>query len=179
MQYYREVLLDGFDQLEGIVLSGGTAKGVSRLAGDVGESSHGRIATIGYLPATLAGRRNAEPDHRFGEIRYTTGSDFSPLEPLQAWMDLLASGASPSKVKLIGINGGNVSAFEYRLALAVKATVGIVRDSGREADALLHDRDWITVPNLVALPADREAIRMFLQSDSERLQRGMPTTNAG
>ena len=179
MQYYREVLLDGFDQLEGIVLSGGTAKGVSRLAGDVGESSQGRIATIGYLPATVSGRQNAEPDRRFAEIRYTTGSDFSPLEPLQAWMDLLASGASPSKVKLIGINGGNVSAFEYRLALAVKATVGIVRDSGREADALLHDRDWITVPNLVALPADREAIRMFLQSDSERLQRGMPTTNAG
>jgi hypothetical protein len=37
----------------------------------------------------------------------------------------------------LGINGGNVSRFEFAIALALGATVGLVESSGRSADLIL------------------------------------------
>jgi len=80
------------------------------------------------------------------------------------WFDLLAAGIKPSDVFVIGINGGRIAAFEYRLALALGATVGIVESSGRSASEILPDADWWDVPTLARLPVDLMTFRAFLQT---------------
>ena len=88
-----------------------------------------------------------EPDPRYRRVRSTEGKDFSALEPLQYWIDLISSGTSPARVKLIGINGGEISAFEYRLALMLEARVAVIESSGREAAHLFKDPYWGRLEN--------------------------------
>lgn len=72
-------------------------------------------------------------------------------------------------VRALGFGGGEISAFEYRLALALGATVGVV---GWEKDAvseLLKDLLWIKSDNLYPLPADPKTIRVFVIRDGYSL----------
>jgi hypothetical protein len=89
---------------------------------------------------------------------------------MQGWMDLVAAGINPSQVRLLGINGGAIAGFEYRLALALGAKVGVVEGSGREADVLLQDPDWKKEdqPGLIPLPLsvlDDATVRAFVRPD--------------
>jgi len=68
--------------------------------------------------------------------------DFSIREAIQYWYDIMKSGIEPSKVKLIGINGGEISAFEFHLAIVFGAQVGIMKNSGRAATELINDPSW-------------------------------------
>ena len=43
---------------------------------------------------------------------------------------------------LLGVNGGLISAGEYRLAIAMRAKVGLIRDSGGSADDIFCDELW-------------------------------------
>ena len=97
-------------------------------------------------------------------MRQTAGHDFDALGPLQYWTDIVASGIEPCQVKLVGIGGGAIAAVEYRMALALGAQVAIVEGSGRSAARLLNDGEWNTSDNLVRLPADAAALRIFLTS---------------
>lgn len=161
MQGYRELLVEAFSGFAGTILSGGTREGISGLAGDVREAYPGRIQAIGYLPGGgLPG--DATPDERYDELRRTDGAGFSALEPLQNWIDLVAGGVSPERVRVLGINGGTIAATEYRLALGLGARVGLVEESGREAARLLPDPDWSESPRLVRLPRAAAAVRDFL-----------------
>ncbi len=129
--------MDGF---EGTVLSGGTTEGISGLVGELGHDRGEAVTTVGYLPEFLPA--DATVDHRYDELRRTDGHGFSPAEPLQNWVDLVASGIRPDTVRVLGINGGRIAAVEYRIALALGATVGLVADSGREAGRLLSEERW-------------------------------------
>jgi hypothetical protein len=90
---------------------------------------------------------------------------FSPAQVLQAWKDILAAGIKPADVTLLGFAGGPISAFEYRLALALDAKVGIVMGTGGSADGILNDLLWATLPNLLPLPADPKTLRAFVLAD--------------
>jgi hypothetical protein len=79
-------------------------------------------------------------------------------------MDLIASGISPSQVKLIGLNGGEIAAYEYRLALMLGASVGVIESSGREASRLFKDPDWRNSKNLLNLSADGQELAAFIRS---------------
>jgi hypothetical protein len=157
---YRPLLLEAFRDFTGTVISGGTVLGVSGLAGDIGERYPHALRTIGYLPHSLPA--GVEPDSRYHEVRRTAGQSFSPLEPLTYWDDLLRAGIWPSQVKLIGIGGGRVAAAEYAIALALGATLGVIRGSGRAADEILSDSQWSSSRRLTPLSSDAEAIRAFL-----------------
>jgi ppGpp synthetase/RelA/SpoT-type nucleotidyltranferase len=157
---YHQLLSDAFREFRGTILCGGTTAGISGLVGDLTERYSGRIRSVGYLPRLKPSW--AVEDARYSHILNTDGADFSPLEPLQNWIDLLAAGIKPSQVRLLGINGGEIAAFEYRLALALGATVGILRESGREAGRLLWDTEWKDSPNLIFLPADLMTLRAFI-----------------
>jgi ppGpp synthetase/RelA/SpoT-type nucleotidyltranferase len=163
MQGYRELLFGAFEAFTGTILSGGTKEGISGLAGDVGAQS-GRIQVIGYLPgAVVAEDATVDEDRtRYGELRRTDGEDFTPLEGLQMWIDVLAAGIDPSEVRLLGINGGAIAAAEYRITLGLGAPVGLLEESGREASKLLRDEDWATSPLLVRLPREASAIQAFV-----------------
>jgi len=97
-------------------------------------------------------------------------SEFSPLEPIQAWIDLLSSGVKPWEVRILGINGGAISAFEYRMALSFGSTAGIVKSSGRSAADLQSDSEWWDAPNLLWLPKDEMALRAFVDPSRSTLR---------
>jgi hypothetical protein len=164
MRAYRDVLVEAFAEFEGTVVSGGTREGISGLVGDIGEAHPGRIHTIGYLPATgLPADATVDEDpRRYRELRRSDGTGFTALEPLQNWIDVVASGISPAEVRLIGINGGTIAAAEYRLALGLGARVALIEESGREAARLLPDPDWSGSPLLTRLPREAAAVRAFL-----------------
>jgi len=165
MQDYHQLMLEAFRDFKGTIISGGTATGISGLVGDVGQKYGDAIRTIGYVPK----KPPAATDKRYSEIRYTEGGDFSALEPLQSWIELIASGIHPPQVKLLGINGGVITATEYRVALALGARVAVIKDSWREAARLFQDDDWNTSEMLVRLPADAMTIRAFIGSGISKL----------
>ena len=144
---YKDLLLDAFRNFKGTIISGGTVLGISGLIGEVQQAYPNAVRTIGYIPKT----KTALVDKRYTEIRLTLGKKFSPTEPLQYWIDIIASGIRPLEVKLLSINGGEISAFECRIALALGAHVAVVKGSGMEADKLLSDADWNRSANLVSI----------------------------
>jgi hypothetical protein len=65
----------------------------------------------------------------------------------------------------LGIGGGPISAFEYRLAAAIGSLVGLVGDTGREASAMLHDPLWGKTANVEEVPPTKQAIASFLDDE--------------
>ena len=158
MKDYHEFILKAFSGFRGTVISGGTISGISGLVGELQSACPNTMRTIGYFPKT----KKFLVDKRYLECCFTESETFSPLEPLQYWIDILTAGVDPSKVKLIGINGGKVSALEYRMALAFGAQVAIVEFSGMEADTMLLDKDWNKSANLFSIPPNSAQTRTFL-----------------
>jgi len=142
--------------------------------GELAEKSKGRIRAFGYLPASLPTDDSATKDDKRYTIRRTDGGPkFTAREPIQNWLDLLDTGIRPADVRLLGVNGGNVAGLEYRLAVALGACVGVIENSGREAERVAAD--WPAVRferspgKLMALPEDAMTIRAFLgASDVEK-----------
>ena len=156
---YAGMFAKAFSGFQGTIVSGGTTAGISGLVGDL-RFPQGRVHRVAYLQTSLP-----ESDARhsgYDRIRSVKGEAYSPLGPVQTWVDILAAGIHPKDVRVLGVNGGRLSAFEYRLALALGATVGVVSGSGREADAILHDPYWGNHPQLLPLPPDAMTWRHFL-----------------
>lgn len=168
MKAYRQLVLEGFRDYKGTVISGGTMEGISGLVGEIGEKYWEKIRIIGYLPKLIPA--DATVDQRYSELRKTDGRGFSPIEPLQNWIDIIAAGLDPSQVKVLGINGGTIAAIEYRIALALEATVGVVKESGREVAKLLRDEKWVDSKKLVHLPSDAMTVRAFIGSGDPKLE---------
>lgn len=175
-QDLRQLMLEAFQDFKGTIISGGTTTGISGLIGEVQQKYSSAIRTIGYVPKLIPA--DVTLDKRYSEIRYTEGKDFSAMEPLQSWIDIIASGIHPSQVKLLGIGGGIISAAEYRIALALGGGVGIAQESGYEAAKLLSDSDWNTSQTLVYLPADAMTIRAFIGSGAPKLETDIRETIA-
>ncbi len=172
---YRQLVLEGFRDFKGTVISGGTIQGISGLAGELGKV-YNSIRTIGYIPGLIPASANV--DQRYSELRKTNGSGFSPLEALQTWTDIIVSGLDPCRIKILGINGGKISAIEYRIALALGATVGVIAESGGEVAKLLRDEKWIISKKLIILPADAMTVRAFIGSGGQRIEADIRETLA-
>jgi len=169
MQQYRQLLLEAFRGFSGTIVGGGTREGIAGLAGDVRQAYPGRVRNISYVPRMLPADAQLDRDtNRYDEIRKTEGVGFTPAEPLQNWIDMLASGVTPSDVKLLGLNGGDIAAAEYRIALALGAKVGLVEGSGRQAARIFDDPDWNNSENLLRLPEDTMTIRAFVGLGASR-----------
>lgn len=168
MQAYRPLLLEGFADFKGTVISSGTTAGIGGLVGEVQQEHPDTIWTIGYVPRLTPAE--VSMDRRYSEIRQTQGNGFSALEPLQYWIDIIASGIHPSDVKLLGINGNTIAAAEYRIALALGARVMIVEGGGREAERLLSDQDWSDSEPLLALPVDGKTMSAVIGSVESGLE---------
>ena len=190
--HFASVLDTAFESYRGYILSGGTKSGVPGMIGKVTQDRNASDATdstptkptdthpvisIGYLPQTMPeaqdGRPPAKPDERYTLLLRTAGAtNFTPLEPLQNWIDLLASGINPADVRVLGINGGEIATFEYELALALGATVGLVATSGRAVLELLADSDFNWAGSLLALPDDEMTVRCFVMRPGDALLTG-------
>jgi ppGpp synthetase/RelA/SpoT-type nucleotidyltranferase len=171
MREYRDCMLAALDGFEGTVLSGGTTAGVPGLVGSVTqelrEKGTGRYTAVGYLSKYLPA--DAPKDSRYDELPVVDEHGFTPLGPIQTWVDLLAAGVRPSDVRVLGINGGRIAEFEYHLALALGATVGIIESSGRAASEMASDSDWEMREGLVWLPRDLMTIRAFTHTSGSMM----------
>lgn len=163
---YKELMLQAFKGYTGTVISSGTDAGLSRVIGDVQER-YPELQTIGFVPSVLP--TGSALDARYCEIRRTDGKGFNPAEPLQYWVDVITSGISPTSVKLLGIDGGSIAGIEYRLALALRASVAIVAGSGQEAARLVQDDEWRTSETLIQLPKDPLSAQVFIGSTEQTL----------
>jgi ppGpp synthetase/RelA/SpoT-type nucleotidyltranferase len=170
---YKKLLLNALSGYSGSLISGGTKSGICGVIGSVvgrlRKEKSIQCDLVGYLPGLIPA--NVTRDDRNYELVTTDGMDYSPLEPLQYWIDIIGSGICPAHVRVLGINGGDLSGFEFRLALALGATVGIVDSSGRAASALLQDQDWMDHPRLLVLSRDPKTLWAFMTQDvSSRLR---------
>ncbi|MGZ4892308.1 MAG: RyR domain-containing protein, partial [Halobacteriota archaeon] len=163
---YKELMLQAFKGYTGTVISSGTDAGLSRVIGDVQER-YPELQTIGFVPSVLP--PGSALDARYCEIRRTDGEGFNPAEPLQYWVDVIASGISPTSVKLLGIDGGKIAGIEYRLALALRASVAVVAGSGEEAARLVQDDEWRMSETLIQLPKDPLSAQVFIGSTEQTL----------
>lgn len=165
LQNYKNTLTDGFCDFKGSIISGGTKSGICRIVGDIQEKYLETIKTIGYIPHLLP--YDIKIDERYKKIHSTIGTDFSILEALQYWYDILKSGLDHSNVKLIGINGGKIAALEYRMAIAFGAQVAIIKNSGREASELINDKNWLEKNNIKHLEKPKRLFKVINNTSEE------------
>lgn len=162
----KPYLLQACAGLSFTLLSGGTRMGISGLAGDMAEQSAGHIRAFGYLPRSLPRQvHQDENPARFVRLISSPGTDFTPLDPLQGWIDLIAAGVSPSRVKLLCYAGDRIAHAEYAVALALGARVGIIENPALPKERQFSDPAWQDHPNLVRLPLDPMTLRAFLLVD--------------
>jgi hypothetical protein len=165
-----EGALNGF---VGTVISGGTTAGVPGCLGDAAGAlaGHGRktFDLLGYLPEQLPA--NVSLDGRY-DRQVLCGADFSAEQILRMWADLRDAGVRASQVHLLGYGGGPISALEYRIALALGATVGLMMRSGGAAEELLRDELWAGERRLLPLPEDGPTLRAFVHAGETDLPEG-------
>jgi ppGpp synthetase/RelA/SpoT-type nucleotidyltranferase len=165
LQKIGHLLLAALKDFNGTVISGGTRSGVPGCVGDVSEqlkaeNSKG-FELVGYIPKYLP--HDASEDERYDRLVVVgEQGSFSAEQILKNWEVFLADGIEPDQVLLLGFGGGKVSAIEYRIALALGATVGLIETSGGEADRLLNDPLWTGVKTLFPLPSDEASVRAFV-----------------
>ncbi|NLF93033.1 MAG: hypothetical protein GX564_04010 [Oligosphaeraceae bacterium] len=151
-----------FSGLRGTVISGGTDGGVPGCVGAATavQGQKRSFKLIGVRPEHLPAGVRA--DSRY-DLAISAGRDrFSLTQVLHYWEMLSAAGVPPAEVRLLGYGGGTISAFEYRLALALGGIVGVVEGSGAAAEALLNDPFWRCLPNLFALSCNGKTLQDFI-----------------
>ncbi len=161
VQAYHEYVFEALLDFEGTVISGGTRSGIPGLVGNVTDmirqTGSREYELIGYLPDDPL-PADAIIDQNYDQILRTNGKGFSAMELLTYWYDILISGIHSSDVFVLGINGGQISDLEYKLALAFGATVGLITSSGRAVADLMLDNLWNSHPNLLPIPDDKYTI---------------------
>jgi ppGpp synthetase/RelA/SpoT-type nucleotidyltranferase len=166
----RPLLKAACERFRGTVFAGGTDSGVPGSIGDaamdLAAAGSKAFPLIGYLPTKLPHGVSA---HRGYDRLVAHGDDFLPEQILRNWSDILAGGIKPRDVLLLGFGGGALSAVEYRIALGLGASVGIVSGTGGEAEKLLMDPLWSGMPNLYELPLDSATIRAFVMPSDHDL----------
>lgn len=159
MKQFEAMITRAMDNFDGTVIGGGTKAGISGLVGEARRKHASSVRALAYAPDLLP--RGVE-EHPAYDIKTAGKVGLSARQPIQYWVDMLAAGVDPSTVRLLGINGGRISALEYRLALAFGAEVGVIQGSGRSADSLIRDPDWFSQDEVNPLHASKETLRLLL-----------------
>lgn len=173
LRWYQDQLPSAFENYDGVLVSGGTNAGISGIAQTLGTT--GKLLRRGYLGKN---RQYAEldwesPDDCVG----VRGEESTPCEVLAYWRDAMLAGFNPGGTErdclLLGVDGGVVSAFEYKLAIALGAPAGIFNDPELAAarggtyvsawKALNNSPVWCSSTNFIPLPKDPYIAHVFLR----------------
>jgi hypothetical protein len=161
---------EALHDFRGTVISGGTTAGIPGLVGEIKsrlvEKNLPSFELAAYLPAKIPVSTTRSDDYDF--IYETKSEDFSPLELLCYWTDIVLGGILPEQVLLIGINGGAISKIEFQMALTLGAKVALISDSGRAADQILRDPAWNNFPGLTALSGNTKSISNWINTNSKK-----------
>jgi ppGpp synthetase/RelA/SpoT-type nucleotidyltranferase len=168
---YKKILDDAFRTYQGIVISGGTNSGIPGKVGETIQSiNNDRTATrldeiklLGYLPKKLPLDEYGHKIQRHRGYKVVTTlnntNDFSILDIISYWIDIVATNVNMNHVKVLGINGGRFSDLEYKIALAMGVQVGLIENSGRAVTGIMQDTEWSDHPNIVILPCHKITIQ--------------------
>jgi TrkA-N domain/RyR domain len=150
-----EPMLDrALSDYDGVVLSGGTGVGIPGIAGRVAQRQHLRL--VGYTPVGMAA------PELYDTLRETPEStEFSVLEPLTMWTDVLRAGVPAGRVRLLVCPGGEITIQEILLARALGAQIGFI-DPASDATAPLDDLLPFGSAGVLELPADAMTIRALI-----------------
>ena len=164
---YQKSIITAFNNFEGTIISGGTLAGISAIAGEIQSLYPTKITTIGYIPKDIPD--NVKVDSRYKIIQKTNGLGFSIEEAIYYWSDIWANNIDSKEIKVLGVGGGGVSAFEYRLALIFNVKLGLLENCGQEAEFLIHDPKWIDFqqgkkPQIKLLTNSKEEIEKFIKN---------------
>ncbi len=163
---YLPTLGMALEHFRGTLIGGGTDAGVSGMLGEIAAELRVQkklgFELVGYHPRNMPADINQ--DKRYDDLIVCDGNDFSPLDALQTWVDLIAAGVNPKDVRIVGIDGGRIAALEYRIALALGAEAGLLEQSGREAAELFTDPNWRHTPRMMRLVNDGMTVLSFLNS---------------
>jgi ppGpp synthetase/RelA/SpoT-type nucleotidyltranferase len=150
---YIEELILGF---KGTIICGGTTVGIPGLVGRIaGATKNKKLSDcelLAYLPEKLPFDATESPDYDF--LYRTSSDEFSALDILTSWIDIILSGIHPSEVIIIGINGGEIADLEYKIGLSLGAKVCLIAYSGRAVADLIQEKQWKDHPNLIQMPND-------------------------
>ena len=124
---------------DGMILAGEPSEGLPGLVSRI--ARHHDLQLIGYPPPG--------------------GGEFSPLEPLAMWTDILRAGCAARNVALVACPGGPLTLQEVSLARALGARVGWLDPAG-EAPQALDDLLPLGAAGVIELPPDAMTIRAFL-----------------
>lgn len=162
---YLQELMRGF---KGTIISGGTTAGIPGLVGkikaDLKKTFLVEFELIGFIPKKLP--ENVNKSEAYDQFYETDSNKFSDLEVLTYWTDIILSGIDPVEVIVIGIDGGEIAALEYKTALTLGAKVCLLTSSGRAVSEILQDKKWNKYPNLIRLPNDPHGIWTFINQTS-------------
>ena len=152
-----------------VLVCGGTTAGISGLAGEAAAASGGRIGACGYLPSTMPGIYADKLDSaRYRWLCESPGNDFTALEPLQAWTDVVAAGIPLERVKLLAFAPGDIARVEIAFALSLGIRVGLIEASSLPPDRQFDESTWLEfLPEgtFSRLPMDAMTLRAFLLTD--------------
>jgi ppGpp synthetase/RelA/SpoT-type nucleotidyltranferase len=169
VERYRPYISTALRGYTGSIISGGTKSGVCGMLGDVVKSQNeGKFADIQLCGYTY---KNTDPYsvHEAYTLVERPDDSYSPGQAVQYWVDILASGIDTKDVKLVGINGGEIAAIEYRMALALGAKVFIFGSSGRAASEIIRDSRFNENKNLINVPDDQYSLRSLLMDRKSSL----------
>lgn len=169
---YDELLFEAFEYFSGTLISGGTSTGIPGIIGEtvsqIKNAGNRLITLLGYAPEAIPDSTSYD-NKSYTDIIKTNGEDFSPLEPLKYWEDILKNGIQPENVRLLGIGGGHISLFEFELALCLGATIGLIDNSGFAVEKISRDEFWSGKKDLYILPLDRMTLRAFFDTGKTTL----------
>jgi len=167
MPSFLKELTDGAKGLSFTIVSGGTAMGISGIAGTVARQSQGRIRAVGYLPGPMLKAMVALIQSGSFDLLFpSTGTDFTPLDPLQGWTDLIAAGVDPVRVKFLAYAGGLISKAECAMALMLGVRAGVVGNPDLPKDRQFEDPAWTGHKNFLPLPLDAMTLHAFIRIES-------------
>jgi ppGpp synthetase/RelA/SpoT-type nucleotidyltranferase len=173
MPPFKSALLKGVQGQSFTLITGGTQKGIGGVADAVAGESNGRIRAVGYLPGPIfRALSEARQPGNFGPLFPSAGTDFSPLDPLQGWTDLIASGVDPARVRLLSYAGGSIAKAECALALALGARVGVVINADLPKERQFVDPGWASHKNVLPLPLDAMTLHAFVRIETVALSDG-------
>jgi mutator protein MutT len=155
---YQQLLEDALDGFTGTIICGGTTAGISGLVAEILRDKKD-VRLIGYLPPD---HKNSDAVHPAYEIFRVSGCGYTPLGPIQTWADILSAGFAPADVRVLAINGGDLTRFECELALALGGCVATIKGSGRAADEFFADQFWQQAEQYAPLPNDTASVKAFV-----------------
>ncbi|RDW63053.1 uncharacterized protein DSM5745_10164 [Aspergillus mulundensis] len=171
-QLHERILRPFLLHFSGMVIIEGVTSGISKIVGKVfteNPSLSSAIDLVGYVPRGVP--YNIPNDIRhYKRIITVDEEEYSPRLPLQKWSDILRSQIDIASVKILGIGGDRVSGFEYLMAAALGAEVGLLKGSKGKADSILEDEAWKHSKSLISLPQDPMTISVFLAPQSGRMK---------